>query len=260
MNDPRTRVEIRDACLLHMVRRLSETKQILKPYPHFWAVGIFPEDVYDRILSELPDDSLYPRGGEGSKHYGNRAEVHLSSEVIEQLPESSKELWYGVRSALSAPELKQAIFAKLSAGLAHRFSIDPEKASEVSAYPRAMLYQETGGYSIAPHPDTRRKLATIQFALTNDPSQSDLGMSLYRLSASPRDLFQSPRGFREVDRHPFVRNSVVAFAVVNTITMRSWHGRSQLRDDCGVRNTLLQIYYADPADANQEMLAEFEAE
>jgi len=233
----RSRYDIRDACLAHMISRLKETEPQCDPYPHFWADHILPEDVYDRLLAELPESSQYTRGVENSK-----------------APEASKELWYGVRLALGSPELKRAVFTNLAAGFAHRFGMAEQDAPEIEAYPRPMLFQETGGYSIAPHPDTRRKLATVQFALTNDESQLNLGTSIYKLSAHPKHLLHEPRGFCEVKRHPFARNSVFAFAVVNTLSMRSWHGRAALPEGCGERNTLLHIYYAKAADANPEML------
>lgn len=250
----RSRHDIRDSCLSHMISRLKATKPRLEPYPHFWTDNILPEDIYDRLLEELPESAQYTHGGVGAKHYGNRASLHLLSEWIDQAPEASRELWYGVRLALGSPDLKQTIFTNLAAGFAHRFGIEEEAAPEIEAYPRPILYQETGGYSIAPHPDTRRKLATVQFALTSEESQIDLGTSIYKLSANPKHLLREPRGFCEVQRHPFARNSVFAFAVVNTLTMRSWHGRKALPAGCGKRNTLLHIYYAKAADANPEML------
>ena len=256
MPNARSRHHIADACLSHMVRRLQKTTPVTLPYPHFWTENIFPEEIFDRLVNELPDTSLYTHGDDQGKHYRNRADLHLLSQTLEQLPDASKELWYGVRSALGAPDLKRAIFDILAAGFAHRFRIDPQDVPEIAAYPRPMLYQEREGYSIAPHPDTRRKLATVQFALAKDASQTDLGTSLYRLSANPKHLLQSPRGFCEVSRYPFDRNSVFAFAVVNTMSMRSWHGREPLPAGCGIRNSLLQIYYADPADANPEVVQE----
>ena len=237
-----------------MISRLKEAKPQLKPYPHFWVDNIFPDDIYARVLNQLPNSALYAHGDVGSKHYGNRADLHLLSEWMDQASEASKELWYGIRLALGSPDLKYAIFTNLAAGLAHRFKIDEQDAAEIEAYPRPMLYQETAGYAIAPHPDTRRKLATVQFALTDNESQLGLGTSIYRLSANPKHLIREPIGFREVKRYPFARNSVFAFAVINTLAMRSWHGREALPEGCGKRNTLLQIYYANAADANPEMI------
>ncbi len=250
------RSEITARCLEHMVERLSETSASHDPFPHFWTQNILPDDIYHRLLEELPPTSLYQAKGEESRHYGNRSDMHLISEKIDQFPEASQELWYGLRGALSSPRLKKAIFAGLAKGIAHRFGISEDAAPGVAAYPRALLYRETEGYRIAPHPDTRRKLATVQFAFTDDPSQSGLGTSMYRLSAHPSDLLSVPRGFKEIGRKPFLSNSVFAFAVVNTLSMRSWHGREPLPPDCGIRNTLLHIYYADVADANPEMVAE----
>ena len=243
-------------CLSHMTHRLQETTPGTVPYPHFWTENILPEEIFDRLVNELPDTSLYTHGGHGAKHFGNRADLHLLSKILDQLPDSGKELWYGVRSALASPDLKRAIFANLAAGFARRFHIDQQDAEEIAAYPRPMLYQEKEGYSIAPHPDTRRKLATVQISLAKDSSKTDLGTSLYRLSANPKHLLRSPRGFCEVNRYPFERNSAFAFAIVNTLTMRSWHGREPLPAGCGIRNSLLQVYYADPADANPELIPE----
>ncbi len=256
MKSTPSRYDIRDASLTHMIRRLQETEPQLKPYPHFWTDQILPEDIYDRIISELPDSTCYTHSAQGSKHEGNRAHLHLLSEWMDRAPKASQELWYGIRLTLGSPDLKRAIFTNLAAGFAHRLGIDEKDATDIEAYPRPMLYQETAGYAIAPHPDTRRKLATVQFALTNDESQLRLGTSIYRLSGNPKHFLREPRGFREVQRYPFARNSLFAFSVVNTLSMRSWHGREALPPGCGQRNTLLQIYYASAADANPEMLQE----
>jgi hypothetical protein len=251
-----SRTEIGQYCVQHMIRRLNDTEAQLDPYPHYWTEQILPSEIFDRMLTELPELDLYDRSTDGDKHDGNRASMHLLSEKLTNLPEASQDLWFGIRLALSSPELKAAIFQKLSAGFVHRMRIREDEAADIEAFPRPMLFRETEGYSIAPHPDTRRKLATVQIALTDDPAQSNLGTSMYRLSVNPKDLLQTPRGFKEVKKYPFTGHSMFAFSVVNTVTMRSWHGRETLPAGCGIRNTLLQVYYADVKDANPEVLAE----
>lgn len=237
-----------------MLDRINQTDVVTDPYPHFWTENIFPDDIYEAVLREFPDGSCFLDGGKYPRN-----EMQLVSASVDQFSPSAKELWYGVRMALASDELRKAIFRKLGKGLAHRFGTSEEEAAKVNGYPRPMLFRETQGYAIAPHPDTRRKLATVQFAITEGQEQSELGTSIYRLSARPKDLVQKPRGFREVGRYPFVRNSVFAFSVVNTMTMRSWHGRDALPENCGIRRTILQIYYSDKADANKEMLSEADA-
>ncbi len=251
------RREIADYCLQHAIRRITETPAQTRPYPHFWIEGIFPDDVYDDIVRAFPEQELFD-GYETNEFH--RLSMHLLSKDIERFPQHAQQLWLAVRDVMASQELKEAIFRKLAAGFSHRFGVAEEKVNEIVAYPRPMLYSETSGYRIKPHPDTRRKLATVQFAITEGTDQSDLGTSMYKLSAMPTDLIQEPRGFREVGRRPFVRNSVFAFSVVNTLTMRSWHGREALPEDCGVRRTILQIYYADAADANPEIVEETPAQ
>ena len=243
------------ACIEHSISRLGMTKTICDPYPHFWVDEILSSAIYDRLLTELPDSSLYA-DLTTKTDYQNRAICELRSENIDLLSPSSAELWYGIRQFLASEKLKRCIFEKLARGFARRFNIAEEEAANIPAFVRPALYQELKGYSIAPHPDTRRKLATVQFALTDDPGQVDLGTSIYQLSVNPKHLLQTPRGFCEVKRYPFSKNSVFAFSVVNTISMKSWHGRAALPDDGGVRNTLLQVYFAHAKDGNQEIYEE----
>lgn len=250
--------EIRDACLSHMLERLEATEPRRDPYPHFWAERFLPDDIYRRLLAESPDDSLFDGSSYDRKQKSgsvNRLRMDLVRETIGSLSEETKELWCGVRDAFGAPALKRGVFIKLAEGLSYRFGIPPEEAADIHGFPRPALYREREGYFIKPHPDTRRKIVTLQLALCRDETQKDLGTSLYRRSAKLRHLAQrEPRGFCEVGRYPFLPNSVFAFTVINSLRLKSWHGRATLPPGSGVRDTLLQIYYADAADANPEIV------
>jgi hypothetical protein len=256
----RVREEVSRQALAHMVEALERAWTDVNPFPHFIVEGIFPDDLYGEMLASLPDPRLYqPVSYEKHADQGvsNRGKFALTCDFLDQLMGRQRSLWLGVRDALGAPQFKQAVFNRLSTGLAYRFGLTPDEAADMPGYPLPELLRETKGYQIKPHPDTRRKVVTMQIALPADNSQPDLGTEFYRRSYNPLSLLREPRGFDVVKRSPFLPNVAYAFAVLNTVRLKSWHGRTRLRGENGVRNTLLHIWYARPEDANSELVEQY---
>lgn len=254
------RTDVARTCVPHMVARVEACHVCDAPYPHFYLQDFFPGEIYARILEQLPETSLYSREAE-YRHTDktgtpNRFSLELLQSHLEPLSARARELWLGIRDAMGSPVLKQAVFRKLSGGLALRLGIPPREAAETPGYPRPILMRELAGYRIKPHPDTRRKVITFQVALPADDHQVDLGTSLFKLSLNPLSLRNEFPGFQRVGRYPFLPNSVFAFSVLNNLRLRSWHGRETLPPGSGVRNSLLSVYYGAPEDANAEIVAE----
>jgi hypothetical protein len=146
---------------------------------------------------------------------------------------------------MRAPELKTLVFQKLSTDLSARFCCRPSEVNFTPAFPKASLFRDTDGYEIAPHPDGRAKIVTMQLYLPRDRSQLDLGTALYkRRFKSLKGLYSWHGRFEKVKQFMFQPNSGYAFAVSNSLRKKSWHGREHLPDGCGTRNTLLCIYFA----------------
>lgn len=253
---PHPSSQITQHVLSHMINRLSAVDPSDDPYPHISIRDIFPQDVYADLIDLLPDESVYTTMGK--RHImengeSNRFEFQLSAENIdENLTGQRHNLWTGIRNALNAPELKKAVFNRLSAGIGYRFGLDPQDVNQVEAFPRLSLMREKPGYFITPHPDTRKKLVTFQIALPRDRSQLDLGTMIYKRNLSPKFLLNRPKGFRgfeKVKQYPFEPNSAFAFSVINTVRKKSWHGREALEGESGIRNSLLCIYYASKENA-----------
>lgn len=243
--------EITQYVLSHMIQRLNATEPFEDPFPYIAVTNIFPEDIYAEIIENLPSQPNYTTMGE--RHImengeSNRFEFELAEEKINQsFKEQQQELWIGVRNALASPELKQAVFNALSSGIAYRFGVDRTEVNQVEAFPRLSLMREKPGYFISPHPDTRKKIVTFQIALPRDRSQLELGTALYRRNLVPQFVLGKPKGFRgfeKIKQNPFEPNSAFAFSVINTLRKKSWHGREQLEGDSGIRDSLLNIYYA----------------
>ncbi len=255
-----TRREIRNVALAHMVRTINATPAEREPFPHLVAHNIFPADVYREMLTLLPQASMYEAFAyekHSTEGASNRGRFQLTNAKIDGLAGRQRSLWLGVRDALGSPEFKAAVFSKLRSGLAFRFGVSEEQAAKVPGYPLPELFRETSGYSIKPHPDTRKKVVTMQIALPADDAQKHLGTEFYRRSFNPLHLLREPRGFEVAKQPPFLPNVAYAFAVINALTLKSWHGRTTLGGQVGVRNTILNIWYAEAAQANGDIVAQY---
>jgi hypothetical protein len=238
--------EICARILEHLLGRIERTLAIEAPFSHLYLENVFPDEVYEELLASLPDPGSYSRAHE---RYGKadgdsvRWMYHLTPERINDLPDETQEFWRGLAAALTAAQLKEAMYSKLAVDLAFRYNVPFDEVSRLPGYSRPTLYRETDGFEIPPHPDTRKKIVTMQLYCPRDGSQLDLGTALYR-----RKLLGWPLGgwrnrFDKVKQFAFRPNSGYAFVVNNTLTHKSWHGREQLPVGAGVRNTLLNTFY-----------------
>ena len=229
----------------HMLIRLAATRVEADPFPHFFAEEIFPQAIYNQLLAALPtDEQMTPLAEKHTDTTGRctRFQMILHAAYIDRLSAENRAVWFGVQSALASPQLKRAVFAKLSEGLAYRYRIAPSAVSTIEGHPWSALMRETTGYTIAPHPDGRRKIVTMQFALPPDDSQADLGTTFYQRSSHPSDWLSKPYGFRTAKQMPFRPNCAYAFVVLNTWAKKSWHGREFFSGDRGTRNSILHLY------------------
>jgi hypothetical protein len=247
--------------LVRVVRQVVATVESTPvrtvPFPHAFFEGIFPEDVYRSALAAWPDKEAF--SGASRRHhtdeYGGstRSRLNLVEKSLAGLPAGSRRLWTTLRAAIGSPDVKRAVFDKLACGLARRFGTPPADAAATPAFPRDTLYSEKQGYRIAPHPDTREKIVTMQFAFPPDGRMKHIGTEFYSRSGNPLHWLREPRGFLVRETMPFLPNCAYAFSVLNTIGLKSWHGRSKIDAIDGVRNSLLHIWYAQPDETHAEL-------
>jgi hypothetical protein len=213
--------------------------------------------LYERLLSSLPSRDIY-EAFDYEKHQqegvSNRRRFQMTDAWLDRLTHETRTFWYSIRAALGSAELKRAIFKKLAPGLAFRYGIAEGEAQNLPGFALPELFHETNGYSIKPHPDTRKKVVTMQIALAADASQEGLGTEFYRRALNPGAWLREPRGFEIVKRMPFLPNTAYAFSVLNTFTLKSWHGRTAISGQCGERNSLLNIWYEKAEHANVDLI------
>lgn len=254
---------LRNRIIDHMTAIVAAAPFESDPFPHVLIRGFFPKDVYERMLASLPPRTCY-EDFSYEKHQtdgqSNRHRFQMNNEQLDQLDGPLRTFWYTIRAALGSPALKSAVFDKVSPGLAHRYGIRAEAARSLPGFALPELFHEAKGYSIKPHPDTRKKVVTMQIALPRDESQRDLGTEFYRRSFNPLALLRDPRGFDIAKHMPFLPNTAYAFAVLNTLTLKSWHGKSTIPAELGERNSILNIWYEKAENANTDLVAEWRSE
>lgn len=238
--------------LTHMVAAVQRGRTFDEPYSHVCFEQVFPPDVYERILTGLPDPSLYlPLNlKQWSRPDGTstRDRFFLTEENIARLDDGRRKLWSTLCWVMSHPALKRALFRKIARTLSRRAGVPVDRVDEIDTHPRMLLFRDTDQYRIKPHPDGLETIATMGFYLAPDRSQIDLGTSIYRR----RSVWESIRNgerFEEVRRMPFLPNSAYGFAVVNDREQKSWHGVELVPGGIGVRNTILNRFVGSADDA-----------
>ncbi len=118
-------------------------------------------------------------------------------------------------------------------------------------FPRPVVYADLDGYAIKPHPDTRRKVLTMQIYLPEDETQRDLGTTIYKIS--PMGVFAwKSYGLVKDKTLPFLPNSGYAFVVIHpaySLLKSSWHGREAISVPVErPRLSILNTYYRESAD------------
>ncbi len=243
----------------HSLRVIDETAAEESPFPYILLEGIFPAEVYQRLLDSYPPTASFVKAN--TKHHSNeyggstRQRMTLCEDSLESLPQSHHALWSTVRAAISCTVVRDALFSKLATGLCRRFGVARDQLPQIPAFPRGQLYSEVEGYRIAPHPDTREKVVTMQFAFPDDDSLEDVGTEFYTRSINPLHFLREPRGFSIAKTMPFLPNHAYAFSVLNDFGLKSWHGRSTIPPMNRIRNSLLHIWYAEPDETNVELQA-----
>ncbi len=256
-------LSIRQRIVAHLVSRVEATPLCTDPFPHIGITEFLPPATYTAMLDQLPQRTMY-EPFQYHKHHqndgsSNRLRFLFDNSSLQKLDKPRQELWFAVRSALGSDELRHAVFRKLAPGLAFRYGCEENATPSLPGFALPELFHEVSGYRIAPHPDTRKKVVTMQISLAADANHPHFGTEFYRRSLQPSHWLCEPRGFEVVKTMPYVPNAAYAFVVLNSLRLKSWHGRSTLPVNTVERNTILNIWYDRPELGNLDLVREQDA-
>jgi hypothetical protein len=211
----------------HAVASIKSADHFSLPFPHIFFRDFFPKGFYRDLIRNLPSSGYEPilKGG-------SRMALRLYGENVDKIEPELREKWAAVSAMLTSPEVETAIRSKLHDGLEIRAHGDKVgSAEQLRLVAKPVLYKDSDGYQIKPHPDTRKKVVTMQLYCPVDDRQADLGTTLYRASLKGL-LHPDSYCLEPVKTLPFLANVGYAFVVLkayHTLTKISWHGRPKIK-------------------------------
>ena len=206
------------------------------PFDHLVLSHVFPDDVYNAMLTAMPLAADYrPMSGRSKGHdladgTHTRVKIDLFPEYVRGLPPEKRAVWDVVGRALCTNAVKRAFVQRLAPALRRRFGAG---FGEVGMYPVPVLTRDIPGYQIPPHPDTRWKGITVQLYLPRDGSTSHIGTIFHE---------RLPDGsLRKRSQMKFSPNTGYAFAVGDD----TWHSADAVGPEVKTRDSILLTYFVD---------------
>ncbi|MEK9281798.1 MULTISPECIES: hypothetical protein [unclassified Bradyrhizobium] len=232
--------DLADELTAHAVTSIETADYFSFPFPHIVFRNFFPADFYRDLIRSVPTQGYDP-----ITDTGTRVALRLYGENIEKIDPALRFAWAAVSIMLTSKGVERAIRNRLHDGLAIRARGDKvPDADALKLIAKPVVYWDRDGYQIKPHPDTRKKVVTMQLYCPADISQEALGTTLYR--ASLKGLFHVGSYCLEpVKTIPFLPNVGYAFVVLkayHSLTKMSWHGRPPIKTD-QPRISILNTFY-----------------
>ncbi|WP_315828497.1 hypothetical protein [Bradyrhizobium sp. SZCCHNG3015] len=226
--------------IAHAVSSIRAADYSASPFPHIVFRNFFPDDFYRDLIKSEPTE-----GYDKITASGSRLALRLYGEHIGKVEAKIRPAWEAVSAMLTSKEVEQAIRDRLHDGLEIRAKGDKvATAEDLTLVAKPVLYRDVDGYQIKPHPDTRKKVVTMQLYCPPDASQENLGTTLYQASLKGL-LHVNSYCLEPVKTIPFLPNLGYAFVVLkayHSLTKMSWHGRPPIKTD-RPRISILNTFY-----------------
>jgi hypothetical protein len=192
------------------------------PFPHFYVPDVFPAGYYAELQRSLPDPAHMTSLEEARKvrGYPERSVLVLDGEKPAAMPEAKWAFWRELSQWMRGGRFGHLILQKFGPVVEPRL----KDADDLIIVDEALLVHDRTQYSLGPHTDSPRKLATLLFYLPADDSLAAHGTSLYvpkdpafTCEGGPHHKFDR---FERMATMPFRPNALFAFVK----TSNSFHG------------------------------------
>ena len=142
----------------HAVASIEAADHFSSPFPHIVFRNYFPADFYRDLVRSVPAEGFDLITGTGT-----RTALRLYGENVEKIEPALRPTWSAVSTMLTSKALERAIRNRLRDGLEIRARGDRlASVDDLKLVPKPVVYRDRDGYQIKPHPDTRKKVVSMQ--------------------------------------------------------------------------------------------------
>jgi len=210
----------------HMVQTITRIPVDDTPCKHAMLSDLFPQDVYEKMLSNIPQRDAFRPMSLDMFHDDNgvstRDLIELPEVGVKRIADHQQSLWWAVGSAIMSAEVKSAVFDALADDLAPVFGCPKSQVNDQPVFVSTALRYETESYYMPPHIDEWPRVATMLIYLPEDANLDGLGTSLYDYAPKWQRPFRAAH--RELRRAPFLPNSGIYFSGSLRKVRPGWHG------------------------------------
>src|SRR5258708_31840627 len=167
-----------DELIAQAVASIEAADHFSFPFPHIFVRNFFPTDFYRDLVRSIPTEGYDPITGTGT-----RMALRLYGDNVERIDPELRSAWAAVSAMLTSKEVERAIRIKLNDGLEIRARGDKvPSADDLKLVAKPVVYRDRDGYQTKPHPDTRKKVGTMQLYCPPATSRQSLCQPLYQAS------------------------------------------------------------------------------
>lgn len=210
----------------HILSNLTEKNLTIEPFTYFIFNNFFSNDYYQKLLLMKPLDEQYkdtdPNRTSNKFALNYRRRFNLVSD-LNYLDDERKKFWREFTAFFISPKFLSNLFKLCEKSLIERYKIN--NLNKLNVEVRIELIRDTGGYMIAPHTDSPKKIFTILMYIPDNNNFLELGTSLFipkeKNFTSEKATQYDFKFFDEIKKMPFKKNFTFGFLK----SEKSFHGR-----------------------------------
>lgn len=237
-----------------LIKNISASKLLNEPFDHKFVKNIFPKEMYENFLENIPDKSLYTKitdTGSVSENYSpERYIFNFEKSKMDLLNSSQKVFFQELLNSVLSKDLFTSVTSQFSGAIQERMKNfsnhekDQFGTSNFEFSVRAALVKDFTKYSLGAHTDSIGKFVTYLFYIPKDNSLENVGTALYKpiKEIDEHGHFDDENtriNFEKIKTCPFIPNCALIFPR----TSKSYHGVEEVNINKQERNLFLLNYY-----------------